>query len=271
MENRQPEVNRAEDTEIEIDLAELFMQLIRHWIQIAAAIVLLAAVFFAGTKLLITPQYSSTSVMYVVGAGTSISLSDLQIGANLTNDYIQVITGRPVLDQVSENLGLDMEYKDFYGRVSVNNPSDSRLLEITVKDPDPRLAKTMADEVAEVASAYIEEKMGQDAPKIIQYGHVNSSPASPSVKKNTAMGGLIGLVLALVIIVVSYLVNDTIMSSEDMEKKIGLQVLGSLPLEESEYNGGRRKGRNKRRKSTSKKPGITSNSNRKGKAKNGRL
>ncbi len=221
---------QQENVEIEIDLKELFLELLNHWGKIFLAMVLMAAIAFSYSKFLVTPQYTSTSILYVLSKSTSItSLSDIQIGTNLTSDYEQVVAGRPILDQVIDNLDLDLTYNELSDKVSLNNPSDSRLLEITVTDPDPQLAKEIADEIAAVASEYIAEKMNQDPPEIIQYGYVAEKASSPSIKKNTVMGALLGAILAIALITLSFLLNDTIMTPEDMEKKVGLQVLGSLP------------------------------------------
>ncbi|MCC8067989.1 MAG: capsular biosynthesis protein [Clostridiales bacterium] len=228
---------QEKNNEIEIDLGALFMELVHHWFRIVLSVVLMALVFGLGAMLLITPQYKSTSILYVLSRSTSItSYTDIQIGTNLTNDYVQVVTGRPVLDQVSSNLGLDLSYGEMKSKVSVNNPSDTRMLEITVEDPVPENAKIIADEIAAVSSAYIAQKMDQDPPEIIQSGNVNSSRSSPSYRRYTAIGAVIGLVVAVAFVWIIYLANDTIMTPEDMERKVGLQVLGSLPLEEAELN-----------------------------------
>ena len=226
-------VKRVEDDDV-INLLDLCTHLLRHWWKIILSAILVGVIFLAWTLFMITPLYSSTSILYVVSASTSItSLSDLQIGSYLTTDYIEVVSGRPVLDQVIENLGLDMEYDELYGKVTLTNPDDSRLLEITVVDPDPELAKEIADEIAEVSSLYIAEKMDQEEPTIIQYGYVADEKTSPSYRKNTMMGGILGAVIAIVILCISYLLNDTIMSPEDLEKRVGLNVLASLPMEDT--------------------------------------
>lgn len=229
--------------ETEIDLVEVFFELVANWFKIIISIVLLAAIAFVYSKFLVTPQYTSTSVLYVLTKSTSItSLADIQTGTNLTNDYMEVVGGRPVLDQVIENLDLDMTYTELGGQLSFNNPTNSRMLEITATNPDPQMAKVIADEVAEVAADYIAEKMDQDPPNIIQNGYISEGPVSPNVMKNTAMGAVGGAVLAIIVIVVGYLLNDTIMTPEDMEKKTGMQVLGSIPEEKkSEYNGNKKK------------------------------
>lgn len=227
-----------ENDEIEIDLQELIFTLLAHWKMIVLSTVLVAAIALTYTKLCITPLYESTSQLYVLSKSTSItSLADIQTGTSLTNDYMVVVGGRTVLDQVIENLGLEENYAQLKGKVTLNNPTNSRVLEITVTDPDVTRAKKIADEIATVSADYIAEKMNQDAPSVIQTGYVDGSKVSPNTLKNTAIGAAIGFLLAAMIVVITYLLNDTIMSTEDVEKKLGLHVLGTLPLDETEYDG----------------------------------
>lgn len=233
------------DGEIEIDLKDLFFELMNNWMMIGISTVLVALIMFCISKFILVPEYTSTSELYVLSNSTSITnLADIQIGTSLTNDYIVVVKGRPVLEQVITNLELDETYGSLKEKVAINNPSNSRILDITVTDVDPKRAKLIADEIAKVGSAFIAEKMVQDPPTIIQYGYVNDNPVSPNVLTNTVLGAAVGAFLAIAIIVITYLMNDTIMTADDIERKLGLNVLGTLPLEEEEYDG--RKGSKKK-------------------------
>lgn len=237
------------DNEIEIDLKSLLLELLASWKIIFLAGVIAGGLAYAYSSFLVVPQYESTSELYVLSKSTSItSLADIQMGSSLTNDYIVIVKGRPVLDQVIANLELNETYKSLYGRISLENPSNSRVLKITVTDADPNIAKAIADEVAEVASAYIAEKMEQDPPNIIQKGYADGQPVSPNVIKNTVLGAIAGFVLSMAIIVLANLFNDTIATPEDVEKKIGLNVLGTLPVEESEDDDYIQKKRRKKRR-----------------------
>lgn len=232
-----------EDDEIEIDLKELFFELVNNWALIAISTVLVALIAFCISKFIMVPQYASTAQMYVFTKSTSItSLTDLQTSSNLTSDYKVVITGRPVLDQVIENLKLEDEnYVTLGEKITVNNPANSRILEITVTHPNAELAKRIADEVAEVSGAFISDKMDQDPPSVIQYGYVAENAVSPNTLMNTVLGAAIGAFLAMAIVIISFLLNDTIMTAEDIERKLGMHVLGTLPLEDVEYDGAQKK------------------------------
>lgn len=235
------------EDEIEIDLKELFFELLDNWVKIFVSTVIMAIIAFSVSKFVMTPQYESTAQLYVNTKSTSITnLTDLQASTSLTNDYLVIVTGRPVLEQVITNLGLKEEtYLSLSNRVTVNNPSNSRILEITVTDPDPVAAKTIADEIADVSALFIADKMDQDPPSVLQYGYADDEAVSPNVLMNTILGAAVGAVLAMAVIIISRLLNDTIMTPEDVERKLGLHVLGTLPLEESEYDGGKKRGRRK--------------------------
>ncbi len=241
--------------EIEIDLRELFFELLIHWKVILLSTIMVGVIAFVISFFLITPQYESTSALYVLSKSTSItSLADIQMGTNLTNDYIVVVKGRPVLEQVISNLSLEEEnYESLSKKVTLNNPSDSRILEITVRDPDAKLAKRIADEIAEVSSAFISEKMDQDPPTIIQRGYADGEPVSPNIAQNIVLGALVGAFLAIAVVVITYLLNDTIMSADDVERKLGMNLLGTLPLEEEEDDGNKSSSRGIRRKKSEKK------------------
>lgn len=235
--------------ELEIDLKELFFELLGHWKTLLMSTVLVAAIVLVISKFILVPQYESTSALYVL-SNSITSIADIQIGTSLTQDYLVVVKGRPVLEQVIENLKLKENYAALGGKITLNNPPNSRILEITVRDKDPEHAKEIADELADVASDYISIKMDQSAPTIIQNGYADGRPVSPNVMKNTVIGALAGFLLAAAVVVISYLLNDTIMTGEDVERKLGMNLLGSLPEVLHEDDGEKTQKKKKMKKNT---------------------
>lgn len=225
--------------ENEIDLLELFYVVLHKWKMIVLSLLLTGACGCLISVFLITPQYESTSVLYVLSKSTSItSLADIQMGSSLTNDYVEVVTSRPIIEQVIQNLGLtDETYESLKKKVSIDNPTNTRLLKITVRDPQPEMAKAIADELADVSKSFISIKMDQAAPTVTQYGYADGEPVTPNTVKNTVLGALIGAVFAICVVIVSFLLNDTIMTTDDIEKKLGMTVLASIPMDEAEFDG----------------------------------
>lgn len=225
--------NNANKQETEIDLGEVFLLLLnKAWLIILSAIVG-GIVFLSYTYAFISPVYESQSMIYILTKSTSItSLADLQVGTQLTNDYVVFIKSRPVLDKVIENLKLDMDYSQLSSKIAVHNPNNTRILEIVVSDTNPEVAQMIVNELTDVACERVAVVMNTEAPSIVDYGHVATSPSSPSKVKNTAIGAILFMFVTCAIIIIAYMMNDTIHSSEDVEKYLGLNTLGTIPLEE---------------------------------------
>lgn len=231
----------------EIDLLELLFALLGHWKSIVVTTIIAGIIAFCLSNYFMTPLYESTSALYVVAKNSeNTSLSDLQIGSNLTNDYMDVIVGRQVLETVIKDVGLNEKYASLHNRVNLKNPTSSRIIKITVTDIDPARAKATTDMIATVASDFITEKMKQESPSVIQWGEVAERPVSPNVNKNSVIGAAIGFMLASAVIIIAQLLNNTIMTPEDVEKKLGLNVLASLPIVQEEYDGSKKSQKKKR-------------------------
>ena len=223
--------NYAHD-EVEIDLRELFYLIkSRLWIIIlSGAIVALGVGLFS--NYMITPIYTSKTQLYILSKSTSItSLADIQIGTQLTQDYMVLIKSRPVVNQVIENLNMESTYEDMVRRVSVSNPSNTRILEISVNYPNAYLAKRIADEFAHVSTEQIANIMATEKPTIVDEGIIATQPSSPNVMKNAVVGGMLGAILSAGIILVLHMLDDTIKGSDDVERYLGLSTLGLIPME----------------------------------------
>nr|WP_288744102.1 Wzz/FepE/Etk N-terminal domain-containing protein [uncultured Mediterraneibacter sp.] len=219
-----------DDDEVEIDLRELFYALKKHILIVLAALLAGAVIAGAATKIFITPVYSATSTMLVLTKETTLSsLADLQIGSQLTKDYNILITSRTVLQDVVDELNLEMSYKELKECITVDNPTDTRILSITATNTDPEMAKKIADTLAKTSADFIGDKMEVTPPKIIEEGEVPTVQTSPSTKKNVMIGALAGLVLSAGIIILLTLMDDTIKSEDDIEKYLGLTTLASIP------------------------------------------
>lgn len=255
------EMNYDND-EIEIDLWEVLMAWKRKWWAILLAAVVCGGLTGAFSKFVITPQYTSQAMLYILSKETTLtSLADLQIGSQLTQDYKIIVTSRPVLEDVISQFDLNLEYKEMVKRIEIENPNNTRILTIAVQDPDPYLAKNLADAVAKTASEYIGDLMEMVPPKIIEQGVVATEKTSPSNGRNALIGAVIGMVLVCGALVLQVIMNDTIRTEEDVAKYLGLTVLALVPEKEQQNPDDIRE---LKTKGKPKKKNPTSTSHRKG-------
>lgn len=219
------------DEEREIDLGEIVHLLLsKLWIIILSGVVFcLAAVM--GTMLLVTPKYESTTKIVVLSKQDSNTLTnqDMQISTSLTKDYVELIKSRTVTEGVIAQLGLDMTHEQLLKKLSVDTPTDTRVVSITIEDTDPYTAAEIANAVRDVASKHIQQVMDIKAVNVVETANIPDEPSSPSILKSGIIGAALGILLSLAIVVIVYLMNDTVKTPEDVEKYLGLSVLGTIP------------------------------------------
>ena len=237
----------AED---EIDLVELFYLLWGHAWQIILCLILGAGLALGYTKLLVTPLYQATSSIYIVSASNNsvVNLTDLQIGAQLTADYQELILSRPLLEDVIENLeltngeGEPMSTAALSRMITITNTEDTRILKVTVTSPDPQESADIANELIDQACIYLPQIMETEEPNLVEEAIPPTQKSSPSTAKNVVLGGLLGACLACGVLVLRYLMNDTFVTPDDVVKYLGVQPLAVIPEADlGDFNDKKRK------------------------------
>jgi capsular polysaccharide biosynthesis protein len=222
------------DSEMEIDLIDLGFYIFERLHTVILCFLAGAVVLNLYAYCMIAPTYESMAGMYVVSSSTDsvVDLTDLNLGSSLTSDYEELILSYTVLNQVIENQKLDMSVAALRSMISLENPADTRILNITVTSTDAKQAKDIANEVVEVSVKYLPETMNTLEPSIYEEARVADHKAGPSYMKYTMMGAIIGAGLYLAYLVFSYLMDDTIKDAEDLEKIFGLVPLTVIPENE---------------------------------------
>ncbi len=245
------ELLNSYNQEDEIDFAELFFVLKRRlWLIIACAIAG-AGITLAYTIFLIQPVYTSSSMIYIFSKTTSVtSAIDLQIGKQLTVDFEILAKSRPVLEKVISDLALDTTYEGLLSTITVENPTDSRIIKITVTNPDPQLACDIANTLADNLSARVAEVIDTTKPSSVENAVPATRPSSPSKTRNTALGGILGLLLSVAIVLVKHYSDMSLRDEDDVRKYLGLGTLASIPYEKSistDHDGKKTKRSNERK------------------------
>lgn len=218
-----------------IDLSELVGLLLHYaWLLVVVTIACGVAGFCI-SRFVLPEQFESTTSIYILNRSSSDSAtyttSELQAGTYLTNDYAELIASRTVLEQVIRDLSLDCDYEDLSEQVEVTTPSDTRIVSITVTDTSPQMAQTIANEIRTDAAAMIEEVMGVEEVNVIDEANLPTKKSAPSNTKNAALAAVLGFCLVAGVLIVRHLMDDTIKTSEDIERYLGLATLAIIPLD----------------------------------------
>ncbi len=240
--------NKNNNDVIEIDLLEIMGLLLSRWLLILLVGITTALIGFAISFFVIAPTYESTTKIYILNKNESqnVTYSDMQLGTQLTKDYSELINSRYVLEEVIQKLRLNLDYQGLKEKVSVSSPTDTRIVAITVTDKDPVEAMNIANAIRESASNHIGNVMDIDAVNVVESANMPTKKAGPSYLKWTVIAGMLGVLLVCAMVLIKYLLDDTIKTSEDVERYLGLSTLAIIPIIETEADSKKKRKKGKR-------------------------
>ena len=223
-------MNNQEANTIEIDVLSLLRTIWRKKFLILLTAILTTGLAFAYSAFLATPQYDSTTRLYVVNQssdnGAGITNQDLQAGSFLVKDYKEIILSQDVLKNVTTTLGITDDIKE---KITVNIPVDTRILSITVRDSDPNQAATIANTLRDEAAKKIIEVTKVSDVTTLEAALPAEKPSTPQTKRNLVLGFIVGAFLATALVLVLEVLDDRVKRPQDIEEGLGMTLLGVVP------------------------------------------
>jgi len=219
---------------MEIDLQKLLLAYLRKWYVILICGVLAAGLTLLYTVYYVTPTYRTSVMIYVNNTRSdqqveTVSGSNLSAAARLVSTYVNIIKSDSVLTKVAEASEFKYSPETMRKLMTTEQVDDTEIFKVYITHPDPKRAAELANAIADVAPGEIEEIVEGSSTKIIDYAKVPTSHYSPNYERNTVLGGIVGVVVALVYITLRYLLDVRLKTSEDLELLFEAPVLGQIP------------------------------------------
>lgn len=222
-----------ENKEIGIDVVQLFKILWKKKIAIILTAIVAALVAFGVSSFILTPEYSSTTRIYVVNRNQSenagLTNQDLQAGTYLVKDYKEIILSQDVLEKVISNLKLEKSGKGLSKKIQVTVPVDTRIVSIVVKDDQPEEASRIANALREVAAEKIIKVTRVSDVTTLEEARPALTPSSPNIRRNTLLAFLAGGAVMVILILLLELLDDRVKRPEDVEEVMQVALLGIIP------------------------------------------
>ncbi len=192
---------------------------------------------FSYANFFITPEYSSSVMLYVNNssfslgsANFSISSSELIAAQSLVKTYSEILKNKTTLNKVISKAELEgYTWRDLYYMIDASSVNDTEILRVTVTTDDPYLAAEIVNTIAEVLPDTISEIIEGSSMKVVDTGAVEEKKVYPSITRFTAVGLLFGAVFALVVVVIIALLDDTIHDDEYILRTYDYPVLAKVP------------------------------------------
>ena len=178
------------------------------------------------------PMYKSQTSLVLTRAGDStgsITQNDISLNKNLVATYREIIKSRRILSNVISNLNLDITEKELSDKVSVTSSNDTELIVISVVDKDSKLARDIANEIAKVFKEEITTIYNIENISIVDVAIKAKDAYNVNPLKQYVIGVGSGFLIGSLIITVMFYFDDSIKKIGDIEEKVGLSVLSTVP------------------------------------------
>lgn len=207
----------------------------RKWIIIA--ITLVTTLFSTGITLFVLDKSYTADIAVIIGQDPQLkqptstqNMNDIMMYKQMVKTYGQFAKSRKVLNDVISKLSLDINVEVLDKIVTATPKNDTEFLTISVKHKSPEMAKKIANQMALSLKNITNEVKKVDNVQILDEAQLPTSPSSPKTLMNIAIAFVLGLMISLGLVFLMDYLDVTVKSEEDIEKLIGVPVLGTIPL-----------------------------------------
>jgi capsular exopolysaccharide synthesis family protein len=207
-----------------------------------------AGVAFGVTKCFMPLKYQSYISMYVKSKTSDsdgdANMNDLSASKSLVSTYIVVLQDDTVMNELSDQLlkeygeeRLSQVFSISDGQISAATlrgcltmaaVDSTEVMKITAITTDAEISAAMCNAMAEIAPDFLIRVVGAGSVEKIGSATIHNAPVSPDVKKNTAMGAVIGAVLAIAIILLLDFMDNTVKDAASISKRYDSAIIGEI-------------------------------------------
>ena len=213
----------------EINLKELFDYFKNKLSWMIITVILVVGIGNVITTITRVPMYRSSTTIVLVSDSKDYNSTEVQLNKSLVGTYSEIIKSRTVLNEVISNLGLSYSALELSDNINVTAVENTEIIRISVSDADNKQAAKIANEIASVFMTEIQKFYKLNNVSVIDKEDSNNKSFNVNYVKDNLIYVLVALVLSGGVIFVMYYFDTTIKTSEEIENKLGLTVLGVVP------------------------------------------
>lgn len=218
-----------------IDLKEYF-GIIKKKSKIIILITLIAMIASALVSFFVLSPVYETNTTLIVNSSESTENQNMtgdqfNVTQKLAVTYGKIIQSRTVLDEVIKTLNLDMTYNELVSKVNISPIENTQIVNITVEDTNPKKAMDIANAIPKVFTKEVKRITKANGVEVIDKAVLPENPIKPNKIMNIAIATVLGLMISLFVVFLLEYMDNKIKKPEDIEKHLGLPILGVVPKE----------------------------------------
>ena len=224
--------------EEEIDLKNVIHMFLERKIAILIILLVCIALGYVYTTYFVNPMYTATSTAILTSnteteeGQTAVTQSEVTLNNSLLSTYRGIATSDSVVSTVISNLGLNISAEALKSQITVTSATNTQIIQISVENADPTLAAKIANEIRKVFTDRVAELYDMQNIKPLDDAKVPTAPSNINHVKDILLFLAGGIVLSVIYVVLANLLDNTVKSSSDIEKAIGINVIAEIPIYE---------------------------------------
>lgn len=219
----------------ELDLKQIFYMFWNRKLYIMIIIFIFLILGGIYTLTMVTPKYNASTTLILAKVDSekdtqeSITQTDLTLNQKLVSTYGELIKSKSVLREVIENLKANITEEELAKNVSISLVNNTELIKITISDNNSKNAANIANEIADVFAKKVSEIYNINNIHVVDIAEPSNKPYNINHMKDIILFGFLGIVVSTIYVFIANLLDNTIKTSGDIEKRAKLVVLASIP------------------------------------------
>lgn len=220
--------------EMNIDLSKLIALIKKNIFFIIITTLLCGLITAMISKFVIQPKYSSSISVYLTNderSNQSVNedYQAVMLNQKLVQTYDELLKTRKVSQDVVDTLGLSIDPSEVQKMISLKSMGESQFIKVSITTDSPTEAYNIANQIVISLKKVSTDIRGTDNVRLVDAATMPERPSSPNIFKNTLIGMIFGVFLALSFILIRSAMDTTVKRTDFIEEELGLTVLGTIP------------------------------------------
>lgn len=218
------------EQEEELDLRELFHVIRKRIVLVLILPVICAVAAGSVSYFLLKPVYqASVSIIISQEPGVQLTESDVMMYQDLVKTYTEIAKSSVVAERAVDDGNLNISAGALQGGLTVESEAGTQVLKLSVKSGQPSDAAKQAEAAAQAFLQESKRLLPSGTVNIMDHAKVPKAPIKPNKRLNVIIAFAVGLMAAVGLALLMEFMNDNIRSEEDVEKYLGVRVIGIIP------------------------------------------
>ena len=220
-----------------ISISEIFEALKKRWILIVS--ITLVATLISGVLsfFVIKPTYETSTKVFIGKEESNVegyNTNDIQMYQKLLQTYAETIKTNEVIQAAIKNTNTNLTVEEVKKSLTVTPISDTQILQIKYQNKNPQVAKKILGNITDEFIILAKELVPNGNVRVIEAVQLPENPVAPNKKMNIAIAFLLGLMVSVGLVFLLEYIDNTFKSKENLEKELGIPVIGLIPSSEEE-------------------------------------